>query len=59
MVSDEEDSECGIDPIDKEWMICASRCDMDNIHRLIATDQALLNKKDFIFVSYLIINYIL
>eukprot|EP00731_Ephydatia_muelleri_P036082 Em0200g1a len=51
VVSDEEDSECGIDPIDKEWMICASRCDMDNIHRLIATDQALLNKKDFIFTA--------
>ena len=58
VASDDEGSECGIDPVDKEWMISASRCDMDNIHRLIATDPTLLNRKDFIFVSLHLTHFI-
>lgn len=37
-----------IDPLEKEWMLAAAEASLDNIHRLIMTDNYLVNRKDFI-----------
>ena len=41
-----------IDPLEKEWMVAAALSNLDTIHRLIMTDPSLVNRRDFIHVSF-------
>uniref|UniRef100_A0A673MAP1 Ankyrin repeat domain-containing protein SOWAHC-like n=1 Tax=Sinocyclocheilus rhinocerous TaxID=307959 RepID=A0A673MAP1_9TELE len=46
--SDYEAAAVTLEPLEHEWMLCASDGDWDSLHRLLARDPSLLTRKDFV-----------
>ncbi|XP_030627927.1 ankyrin repeat domain-containing protein SOWAHC-like [Chanos chanos] len=45
---DDENSQVALDPLEHEWMMCASDGEWESLHRLLAKEPNLIMKKDFV-----------
>ncbi|XP_076871809.1 uncharacterized protein LOC143522042 [Brachyhypopomus gauderio] len=46
--AEDESAAVTLDPLEHEWMMCASDGEWENLHRLLTSDPNLITKKDFV-----------
>lgn len=46
--ADDESSAVTLEPLEHEWMMCASDGQWESLHRLLINDPTLINRKDFV-----------
>ncbi|XP_062384211.1 ankyrin repeat domain-containing protein SOWAHC-like [Sardina pilchardus] len=47
-ITDDESTPVSLDPMEHEWMMCASDGEWESLHRLLACEPNLISKKDFV-----------
>ncbi|XP_076159438.1 ankyrin repeat domain-containing protein SOWAHA-like [Alosa pseudoharengus] len=47
-ITDDENTPVSLDPMEHEWMMCASDGEWESLHRLLACEPTLISKKDFV-----------